>query len=139
MAKEYYIQIFGNVQQCRTEAEIYLAQDPPGGPLATVYESEEGWCIDYYLDPVNKEDEKLISLLSKFNEVIEQAAVNYKPHLLSRYLLDLAQAFNEFYHASPILQADEEVRDARLNLILAVKQVLEKGLNLLGIEAPEAM
>jgi len=54
-------------------------------------------------------------------------------------MLDLAQAFNEFYHACPILQAAEEQKQARLNLILAVKQVLENGLNLLGIESPEQM
>jgi arginyl-tRNA synthetase len=85
------------------------------------------------------EDAKLILLLSKFPETVEDAASSYKPHLLARYLLDLAQAFNEFYHECPILQSDEDTKDARLNLILAVQQVLKNGLNLLGIEAPEAM
>ena len=86
-----------------------------------------------------QEDEKVILLLSKFPEIAEESANSYKPHLLARYLLDLAQAFNEFYHACPILDSDEDTKKARLNLILAVKQVLETGLNLLGIEAPEAM
>ena len=86
-----------------------------------------------------KEEEKLITVLSNFEDIIDQAANSYKPHLLARYMLDLAQAFNEFYHACPILQADEDVKQARLNLILAVKQILKTGLNLLGIEAPEQM
>ena len=86
-----------------------------------------------------KEEEKLITVLSNFEDIINQAANSYKPHLLARYMLDLAQAFNEFYHACPILQAAEEQKQARLNLILAVKQVLENGLNLLGIESPEQM
>ncbi|MEE9525790.1 MAG: arginine--tRNA ligase [Candidatus Woesearchaeota archaeon] len=85
------------------------------------------------------EDAKLILLLTKFPEKVEESAKSYKPHLVARYLLDLAQAFNEFYHACPILQSDEDTKLARLNLILAVQQVLKNGLNLLGIEAPEAM
>ena len=83
------------------------------------------------------EDGKLILLLTKYPEIIEQAAESYTPHLLARYLLALSQAFNEFYHSCPILQSDEDTKKARLNLILAVQQVLKNGLNLLGIEAPE--
>ncbi len=86
-----------------------------------------------------KEDKKLISLLSRFPETVEEAASSYKPHIVSKYLLDISQAFNEFYHECPILQSDEDTKRARLNLVLAVKQVLKNGLNLLGIEAPEAM
>ena len=86
-----------------------------------------------------KEDEALVTQLSRFPDVVEEAALNCKPHLLSRYLLDLSQSFNEFYHACPILQSDEDTKNARLLLIGAVKQVLANGLNLLGIEAPEAM
>jgi len=86
-----------------------------------------------------KEEENLITTLSTFEDVIDQAANSYKPHLFARYMLDLAQSFNEFYHACPILQADEETKTARLNLILAVKQILKTGLNLLGIEAPVEM
>jgi len=87
----------------------------------------------------NKEDEKLILLLNQFPEIALKAAESYKPHLIARYLLDLSQGFNEFYHSCPILKADKETKNARLNLILAAKQVLKNGLNLLGINAPEAM
>ncbi|GAF95106.1 unnamed protein product, partial [marine sediment metagenome] len=72
-----------------------------------------------------KEEERLITQLFNFENTVEQAANSYKPHLLARYMLDLAQSFNEFYHTCPILQADEDVKQARLNLILAVKEVLK--------------
>ena len=84
-------------------------------------------------------EERLVSLLSQFPETADEAAKNYRPHLISRYLLDLAQAFNEFYHSCPILQAPKPIMEARLKLITAVKQVLANGLNLLGIDAPERM
>ena len=87
----------------------------------------------------SKEEEKLVTVLSNFENTLDEAANSYKPHLIARYLLDLAQAFNEFYHVCPILQASEDVKQTRLNLVLAVKQVLKTGLNLLGIEAPEEM
>ncbi len=86
-----------------------------------------------------KEEQKLVTLLSQYPETVKQSAENCKPHIVARYLLDLSQSFNEFYHSCPILQADENIRDARLILIIAVKQVLKNGLNLLGIEAPEGM
>jgi len=87
----------------------------------------------------SKEEEKLITLLAQFPEIIADAAEHYRPHVLCRYLLDLSQAFNEFYHAHRILQAATKARDARLYLIYCIKQVLENGLNLLGINAPEQM
>ncbi|MBW2977515.1 hypothetical protein KY331_01600 [Candidatus Woesearchaeota archaeon] len=80
-----------------------------------------------------------MTVLSNFENVIDEAANSYKPHLFARYLLDLAQSFNEFYHACPILTASSDQKTARLNLILAVQQVLKNGLGLLGIEAPEEM
>ena len=85
----------------------------------------------------NPEEEKLVMLLNKFQTVVETAG--YKPHLIARYLLDLSQGFNEFYHACPILQADEDLMIARLRLIMAVKQIIANGLSILRIEAPVAM
>lgn len=85
------------------------------------------------------EEEKIILLLAKFPETIEESANAYKPHIIARYVLDLAQAFNEFYHACPILEEDDDKKLVRLNLILAVKQVIENSLKLLGIDSPKAM
>jgi len=84
-------------------------------------------------------EEKLINPLSKFPSIISQAAESYKPYLVARYLIDLSQAFNEFYDNCPIIQADEDVKQARLGLVSAVKEVLKTGLDLLGIDAPEKM
>ncbi len=86
-----------------------------------------------------KEEERLITQLFNFENTVEQAANSYKPFLVARYLVELSQAFNEFYHTCPILQAEEDVKIARLNLVLAVKEVIKTGLNLLGIDAPEEM
>jgi len=83
---------------------------------------------------------KLIKLLADFSKTVSDAAENYKPSLVARYSLELAQAFNEFYHECPVLKADNnKVRDSRLALIFCVKTVLRNALDLLGIEAPEEM
>ncbi len=86
-----------------------------------------------------KEEQLIIRLLSRFPETVEAAASNYKPLLVARYLLDLSQAFNNFYHQHQIIKAEEETKKARLLLIAAVGQVLRNGLELLAIEAPERM
>ena len=86
-----------------------------------------------------KEEEVLIKLLSQYPEKVSESAEHYKLHTIPRYLIDLSQALNEFYHAHPVLKAEKSVMEARLKLITAVKQVISNGLNLLEIESPEAM
>ncbi len=85
------------------------------------------------------QEQSLVKLLSKFPQTIEETAANYKPSLIARYTLDLAQAFNEFYHACPILTAKPEIMYMRLELITAVKQVLKTSMGLLGIGVIEEM
>jgi len=85
-----------------------------------------------------KEELELIKLLSNYEEIVKQAG-NYKINNLARYLLDLAQSFNNFYHAYPVLKADTGIKEARLLLISCVKQVLKNGLYLLGIDVLEKM
>ncbi|WP_457741528.1 arginine--tRNA ligase [Thermococcus sp.] len=84
-------------------------------------------------------EKELIKLLAKFPIVIESAGRDIKPHLVPAYLNELASLFNRFYMDHPVLKADEGIREERLLLVLAVKQVLRNGLELLGIEAPERM
>ena len=72
-------------------------------------------------------------------EVVEQAALNEEPHQLAHYLRELANDFHTYYNAHQFLVADELLRDARIKLILAARQVLKNGLNLLGVSAPESM
>ena len=87
----------------------------------------------------SESEEKIIMLLNRFEEVIANSGENYKPNLIARYILDLCQGFNEFYHSSPILKSDDEVMMARLNLILAISYVIKISLNLLDIEVLESM
>ncbi|MBU2589190.1 MAG: arginine--tRNA ligase [Nanoarchaeota archaeon] len=96
--------------------------------------------VDYSLFKQDKEI-KLISMLDRFNEVIKDAAVQSKPSVLARFILELAQLFNEFYHICKCLGNDveKEVSSARLLLVQTTAQVLKNGLNLLGISAPLEM
>ncbi len=87
----------------------------------------------------NESEHNLIKQLGNFPEIITQAASHYKPSLICRYLLDLAQMFNEFYHKHKVLGENQELSKARLALVDSTRQVLENGLTLLGIEAPERM
>lgn len=91
--------------------------------------------------PVLTEDHEaaLLTTLTRYPEALERAALNYEPHQLIHYLRDLANEFHTYYNAHQFLVDDEIVRNARLNLICAVKQVLANGLSLLNITAPEAM
>jgi arginyl-tRNA synthetase len=81
----------------------------------------------------------LMNTLSRYPEIIEQAALQYEPHHLVHFLRDLAYEFHTYYNAHQFLVEDQPLRDARLNLITAVRQVIANGLSLLGVSAPEAM
>ena len=82
---------------------------------------------------------RLLRELSRYPEVIESAARLRAPHQLAHYLQALATEFHAYYNSQQFLVDDENIRNVRLNLILAVKIVLANGLELLGISAPEAM
>ena len=80
-----------------------------------------------------------LKVIGSFNKAIITSLRKNEPHIITRFVLDLAQAFNKFYHDNPILVDDLELRKSRLALVLATRQALENGLNLLGIKAPERM
>jgi arginyl-tRNA synthetase len=82
---------------------------------------------------------KLLRALSRYPEVIESSARLRAPHQLAHYLQTLATEFHAYYNSQQFLVDDENIRNARLNLILAARIVLADGLSLLGISAPEAM
>ena len=84
-------------------------------------------------------EKRIIQHMLQFSAVVEESATHFKPHILCRLLLDLAQSFNEFYHAHPVINEDKDLMHARIALVDGVRQVLENGLNLLGIEAPQEM
>ncbi len=79
-------------------------------------------------------------MLARFPEVFIEAADNLKPNLIADFANAIADKFNTFYNALPVLKAKpHELSDARLALVEATKTVLSNALNLLGIEAPERM
>ncbi len=88
---------------------------------------------------LNDREKELIKLLAKFPEVIKLAGRDIKPHLPAWYANELASTFNRFYMVSPVLKAEEGIREERLLLVMATKQVLKNVLELMGIEAPERM
>jgi len=106
---------------------------------------EKGFCHD----PVNgqnklhrlqeEHEQSLMVKLSRYPEVLEAAALNEEPHQLVHYQRELANEFHTYYNAHQFLVDDGDIRDARLNLILATRHVIRNGLTLLGISAPEAM
>lgn len=81
----------------------------------------------------------LLSTLERYPEMLDRAALTHEPHQLILYLRELANDFHTYYNAHQFLVDDAKVRDARLNLICAVKQVLANGLKLLNINTPESM
>jgi len=81
----------------------------------------------------------LLGTLARYSEALEKAALQHEPHLLINYLRDVAHEFHTYYNAHQFLVEDAPLRDARLNLVCAVKQVLANGLGLLNITTPETM
>jgi arginyl-tRNA synthetase len=81
----------------------------------------------------------LMRNISRFTETIESSARLRSPHLLAHYLHSLATDLHSYYNAHQFLVKDENLRNARLNLILATQTVLRKGLALLGVSSPEEM
>ncbi len=79
-------------------------------------------------------EKNLVVALAKYPEVIAEAAGKYEPSILTQYLFDVAQLFNDFYQTCPILSAAEEVKNSRLALAGHAQRVLTAGLATIGIE-----
>lgn len=104
-----------------------------------ILEKEPADVTDMSFKTLTIEEKNLLEMLAVFPETVEMAAERYKPSMIATYVFDTAKAFNEFYHACPVLKADEKTKKARLALVLATTVVLQKGLHLLGIKAPQRM
>ncbi len=81
----------------------------------------------------------LLTTLSRYPDVVESSALQHSPHHLVHYLRELAAELHAYYNAHQFLVEDAGLRDARLNLIAALRQVLLNGLRLLDVSAPESM
>lgn len=93
-----------------------------------------------HLDKLNEPHElALLTLISRYPELIEGAAMSCEPHQVAYYLRELANGLHSYYNAVQLLCDNELLRNARLCLLKSVRQVLRNGLELLGVTAPESM
>jgi arginyl-tRNA synthetase len=92
------------------------------------------------LDKLTGEAEKaIVRRLDRFPELVLQAADKSEPHTIANFLRDLAGDFHSWYNANKVLVEDPGLRNARLALSEAVRQVIANGLGLLGVSAPQSM
>ncbi len=84
-------------------------------------------------------EQELLRAVGRYPELIESAARQHSPHTLAHFLHDLAAKFHAYYNASVFLVDDDDLRNARLNLVFAVGQVIRNGLKLIGVSAPREM
>ena len=87
----------------------------------------------------NEHESALMVEIARYPEVVEAAAANLEPHLIAAYLRELAYALHTYYNAHQFIVDDADLRDARLAVAVAARQVLANGLDLLGVSAPESM
>ncbi|NND37625.1 MAG: arginine--tRNA ligase [Gammaproteobacteria bacterium] len=88
---------------------------------------------------VESQEKALMTMLSRYPEMVELAANNRAPQHLVHYLRDLANDFHTYYNAHAFIVDDAHLRDARLHLIESTRVVIANGLGLLGVSAPETM
>jgi len=81
----------------------------------------------------------LLRVIARFPAVIEQAADEHRPHVVATYTRAIAEQFNTFYRECPVLDADEDVRHARLALVDAARHTVANALDAVGVEAPDSM
>lgn len=84
-------------------------------------------------------EQVILTMLARYPEIVETAAINYTPHVLAHFLMDLARDFHTYYNAHQFMVDDVAVSQARLTLIAAVRQVIANGLGLMGVSAPQLM
>ena len=108
--------------------------------ICSVLKQDDGNAAKVDLSLLNNEVEStLIKQLNRYKDVVQSSALNYEPHLLAYYLRELAGDFHSYYNNSEFLVEDTTLRNSRLLLISAVKQVLSNGLGLLSVNAPDSM
>ena len=124
----YYIQ-YAHARVCRVMYEL--------AERGFTYDREAGMAAFGQLD--SEHETALMVELARYPEVVETAATNLEPHLVAQYLRELAGALHSYYHEHKWIVDDTGLRNARVTLALATRQVLRNGLDLLGISAPEKM
>ena len=146
--------IFGDIKQRRIKDVVFdwdtaLNFDGETGPylqysyvrlggILRKYGDEPPQTADFGLLTTDDERE-LLRLLGDFPQQIRRAAEQYEPSIVATFLLDLAGAFNTFYQKHRVISDDADLTAARLTLVTALRTVIRKGLDLLGIRCPERM
>jgi len=92
-----------------------------------------------YSKLVTDEEFTLVKLLDGFKAALKEAADRYEPFVITRQVTEIAKAYNKFYNSHPIMNAEPELKAARLLLTKSVCNVIETGLGMIGIEVPENM
>ena len=92
--------------------------------------------IDYLTDDASC---KVLKLIYNFRDTLIQVTDKNEPSILSRYLIDLAKAYSNFYNENKIIVENENIKNARVYLTFAVGKVLKTGAELLGIDMPDKM
>lgn len=88
---------------------------------------------------LTKDEVELVDYLTRFPQEVQRAAKDMRPLLIANYTFELAKAFSNFYNNCPVLSADDQIRDFRLRMVAAAKQVITNSLSLLGIDVPDVM
>lgn len=94
--------------------------------------------IDYNLLSDNASF-NICKVISEFPEKVIEAADKNEPYIIARQIIEVCKAFNKFYNENNIMNSEENIKNARLVIVYAVKNLLEAGLDLLGIKAPKQM
>lgn len=84
-------------------------------------------------------EKALLLEVAKFPIIVKEAGATSDPSVMAKYLFDLSRLFNDYYHSSPIIQDNKDLQNARLGLASSILKVLDRGLELLGIELVEKM
>ena len=84
-------------------------------------------------------EHQILVQLSRFPELLFELSQTYRLSLLAHYLFDLCRLYGEYYNDVTILKAEGKTKNARLGLTLAVQQVLQNGLKIMGIEFIDEM
>jgi len=94
-------------------------------------------CGELILD--DRAEINLAKRLCQFAEIVPQVLNDFRPNILANYLFELGNSFHTFYEACPVLKSEEPARSSRLTLCDLTGRVLQRGLDLLGIKAPDKM
>ncbi|MCC5919871.1 MAG: arginine--tRNA ligase [Cyclobacteriaceae bacterium] len=113
--------------------------------ISSILRKAEQLSLDYQADSsthmkLNKEEVELIQLISKFSQVILEAANDFSPAVIAQYAFDLAKEYNRFYAEHPIFnEKDDETRIFRIKLSAEVARTIKSSMRLLGIIVPDRM